>query len=101
MCFQCAGTGKCEAEITAAGVQNAILAADAEDKAAWIAKQADADPVALAARLARLSFARVYDLRNWTAGSEDLAHRVCYWAASTAINAWPSGRAYPLEWIYA
>jgi hypothetical protein len=25
--------------------------------------------------------------------------RMAYWAASTVLNAWPDGRAYPESWI--
>ena len=30
-----------------------------------------------------------------------LGARVCYWAASTVLDAWPSGRAYPESWVDA
>ena len=54
---------------------------------------------------AKMDAAKVYAIRQHCApmpGHDDApGARVCYWAASTVLNAWPSGRAYPESWVNA
>lgn len=106
VCFACKGTGSLPVEMSEAAPKTAReieMAAESARKSAWIEAQADADPVALAARFARMDWRRVNEIRNScpesTGPRDSRGGRVCYWAASTALNAWPIGRAYPLSWI--
>ena len=111
VCFLCAGNGtrlvtpyeqKISAEmaerITAAAVEN-------DKRAAFIARHDGVEPRLVAGWFAKMDADKVYAIRQHCApmpGHDDApGARVCYWAASTVLDAWPSGRAYPESWVNA
>jgi len=101
LCFACSGSGTATMTITAEdAARQAGYAAQAKRQADWLASVASMTPTAAVARFASIPTAKLWDVRNACAGQRDMpGARMAYWAASTVLNAWPDGRAYPESWI--
>ena len=111
VCFLCAGNGDRyvtahEAKVTAEQAECMAAAKIENDKrAAFIARFDDVEPRLVAKWFAKMDADKVYAIRQHCAPIPGYdarpGERVCYWAASTVLDAWPSGRAYPESWVNA
>ena len=111
VCFDCSGNGTRyvtahEAKVTAEQAERMAAAKVENDKrAVFIARFDGVEPRLVAGWFAKMDADKVSAIRQHSApmpGHDDApGARVCYWAASTVLNAWPSGRAYPESWVYA
>ena len=111
VCFLCAGNGTrlvtpYEQKISAEMAERIAAAKIENDKrAAFIARFDGAEPRLVVARFRTYTEDQVWAIRQHCAGTTtreaNLGERVCYWAASTVLNAWPMGSAYPESWVDA
>jgi hypothetical protein len=110
LCFACSGSGTATMTVTAEdAARRAANAATAERQNAWLASL-PTDPKVVVAAFRRIGSDKLTSIRNACADinlcERDANHehrtpgaRMAYWAASTVLNAWPDGRAYPESWI--
>ena len=111
VCFQCSGNGTCEYtahEVKVRAEDAARMEAlriESDRRVAFIASHHGMDPQIVLARFRNLHPDKVYAIRQHCAQipgyDSNPGERVCYWAASTILDAWPSGRPYPVSWIDA
>jgi hypothetical protein len=111
VCFLCEGNGTRyvtahEAKISAETAARIAAAAVENDKrAAFIARFDGVEPRLVVARFRTYTADQVWAIRQHCAGTTTRGaspgERVCYWAASTVLDAWPMGTAYPESWVYA
>ena len=116
MCFRCNGAGVVDASTPTASTDStdavkAANVASAERQNAWLAGLST-DPKVVVAAFRSVGAAKLMAIRNACANinvrerdadREDRTPgaRMAYWAASTVLGAWPSGRAYSADWIDA
>lgn len=101
-CFACGGTGSGTvtlSEVDAAAVEASRI--EYARKVAWLADLSSMAPAQVVSRFSALSVDKVWSIRNACAGWNVPGARLAYWAASTVLDAWPSGRAYPVSWVNA
>lgn len=111
VCFQCSGNGTCEytaheVKVRAEDAAHAAAArADYERRAAFVAEHHGVEPRIVVARFRRLSEDKLHAIRQHCAQisgyDANPGERVCYWASSFLLNAWPFGTAYPVSWVDA
>ena len=109
VCFDCSGNGTRyvtahEAKVSAEQASRMAAArVESDRRAAFIARFDGVEPCLVAKWFSKMDADKVYAIRQHCApmpGYEARpGERVCYWAASTVLNAWPSGRAYPESWV--
>ena len=111
VCFLCEGNGTRyvtahEAKVTAeTAARIAAAAVENDRRAAFIARFDGVEPRLVVARFRAYTADQVWAIRQHCAGrgrdESNPGERVCYWAASTVLNAWTMGTAYPESWVNA